>query len=641
MKKTISITIGGVLFHIEEDGYHQLREYLDQVHGYFSQLADSREILNDIESRIAELFIARHQDRQEAITAEDVASMMRTMGTVADFAAEGEAEETYTSSNAGTHTNTSGPKSRATGSEHAGTTSRPTVLRRNLKDKLLAGVCSGIGQYLGVNSVWIRFAFLAFFFGMVWLPAIPGFLFLAYVALWIAVPGVYMDELPTVRKLFRSRKAKVLGGVCEGLANYLNIDVAVVRLLFIIGLLAFGTGILLYIVFWIIIPKANSLTDEMQASGTPINLASIEETVKRNLEPENKQEGESTITRIVLFPFRVLGQILTALGPIAKALLTGFRIVFGFLFLVLALLSLLSVTALFMAQQGIIDWNTIVYTGTFPFQQLLIDIPLLTIYGFLFATVAPLLLLLLLAIKLLFINLRIPSYVVVTFVVLWVVSLFVAGMGGISLASVIKSDASVTQTTALPLNTQTLNLEMGLSDHDYNWCEINLDVDTWKGDSIRIERTYSASGRNEADAARYATAVTHGIKLTDSTLYIDGRYELPAGVAFRDQMLTVRVLIPEGVPFSISPKFATNLNNLSLDWWDRGRILKGTRYRFSGDTLRISALGGEIQGEALVKPGTDEVYRVRIKVGDDEKTLNISTDEDEEVTIDVQETTEN
>ena len=56
MKKTVSINIGGIIFHIEEDGYDKLKNYLDSVNKYFSTFEDSGEIIADIESRIAEIF---------------------------------------------------------------------------------------------------------------------------------------------------------------------------------------------------------------------------------------------------------------------------------------------------------------------------------------------------------------------------------------------------------------------------------------------------------------------------------------------------------------------------------------------------------------------------------------------------------
>jgi phage shock protein PspC (stress-responsive transcriptional regulator) len=99
---------------------------------------------------------------------------------------------------------------------------------------MLGGVCSGIGYYFSVQPVWVRIAFLVLFFGLLWFPAFPiGMLFI-YGALWVSLPSARLEAAKGVRVLFRSKKNKAIGGVCAGLATYLGIDIAVVRLLFLI-----------------------------------------------------------------------------------------------------------------------------------------------------------------------------------------------------------------------------------------------------------------------------------------------------------------------------------------------------------------------------------------------------------------------
>ncbi|HKP32736.1 MAG TPA: PspC domain-containing protein [Chitinophagaceae bacterium] len=68
----------------------------------------------------------------------------------------------------------------------------------------------------------------------------------------------YTEGIPEPRRLYRSEADKVLGGVCAGLANYLKIDPAVVRIIFaLITLGGFGLGVLLYILMWIFLPSKN------------------------------------------------------------------------------------------------------------------------------------------------------------------------------------------------------------------------------------------------------------------------------------------------------------------------------------------------------------------------------------------------
>lgn len=58
-----------------------------------------------------------------------------------------------------------------------------------------------------------------------------------------------------VKRLYRSKTNRILGGVCGGLAEYFNVDPSIVRLLWILFTFGFGSGLLAYIIAWIIIPE--------------------------------------------------------------------------------------------------------------------------------------------------------------------------------------------------------------------------------------------------------------------------------------------------------------------------------------------------------------------------------------------------
>jgi phage shock protein PspC (stress-responsive transcriptional regulator) len=59
----------------------------------------------------------------------------------------------------------------------------------------------------------------------------------------------------TGKRLYRSRTEKMLGGVCGGLADYLDFDVTVIRVLWVLATLLGGSGALAYLVLWIVIPR--------------------------------------------------------------------------------------------------------------------------------------------------------------------------------------------------------------------------------------------------------------------------------------------------------------------------------------------------------------------------------------------------
>jgi len=57
------------------------------------------------------------------------------------------------------------------------------------------------------------------------------------------------------RRLYRRRENRVLGGVSAGLADYLHVDVALVRLVFVLAALAEGAGVLAYLILWLVMPE--------------------------------------------------------------------------------------------------------------------------------------------------------------------------------------------------------------------------------------------------------------------------------------------------------------------------------------------------------------------------------------------------
>ncbi len=175
MKKTIIINIGNTIIHIEEDGYEILTAYLNEIKQHFAKNADDFEIVTDIENRIAEMFAEILQAGQvQVITLVDVESVITQMGRVQDFQTD-EDEPTLAQ---GYSNNYVGDKK----------------LFRDVDDAMLAGVCAGLGHYLGIESRWIRVIALASLF-------LFGGGILAYIILWIAIP----------RAITRSEKMEMKG----------------------------------------------------------------------------------------------------------------------------------------------------------------------------------------------------------------------------------------------------------------------------------------------------------------------------------------------------------------------------------------------------------------------------------------------
>ncbi len=86
------------------------------------------------------------------------------------------------------------------------------------------------------------------------------------------------------RRVFRDADNKMLGGVCSGIASYFETDPLWIRLALIILFFGFGTGLLLYIILWIIIPEAKTTAEKLEMRGDPIDINTISQTVKDEAE---------------------------------------------------------------------------------------------------------------------------------------------------------------------------------------------------------------------------------------------------------------------------------------------------------------------------------------------------------------------
>src|SRR5210317_1594112 len=144
MKKNISINISGIIFHIEEDGYNHLKEYLESINRYFSTFEDSLEIIADIEPRIAEIFLSKLKDGKQVIALEDVEVLIATMGSIKDFQAA-EEDSSFIDS-----------KDESEEDDDQGEPIFSKKLYRDNNRKLVAGVLSGIAFYFNVDPLWMR-----------------------------------------------------------------------------------------------------------------------------------------------------------------------------------------------------------------------------------------------------------------------------------------------------------------------------------------------------------------------------------------------------------------------------------------------------------------------------------------------------
>ncbi len=228
-------------FLFEEDAYELLQDYMDRLNHGLRNEKGNKEIVEDIELRIAELCSAMLNDKKQVIAIEDIQSILETLGDPSQYIDEEEAS-----------------KSTYTKETFDGSKNKDRHLFRDVDNATIAGVCAGIANYFKIDVVIIRAIFIVMFlFG--------GFGFPLYIILWIIVPKANS----TIDKLRMRGKAITVGSVREEvenagnrltketnkISNRLRNDDTIHRRVSSIGRLIsvlFGTGLILFGLFWLV-----------------------------------------------------------------------------------------------------------------------------------------------------------------------------------------------------------------------------------------------------------------------------------------------------------------------------------------------------------------------------------------------------
>ncbi|QMW05030.1 PspC domain-containing protein [Spirosoma foliorum] len=580
MKKTISINISGVIFHIEEDGYDKLKNYLTTVQQYFSTYEDSQEIVTDIENRIAEKLLAKLKaaDKQ-AVSLEDVNELVAAMGTVADFEAVEEEEVLVTSggrnSASGTgqgarNTATSNPSSASGASSQASQSSfEPRRLVRDVRRKTLGGVCAGLAHYFNIDVVWVRLIFLTLFLALPPLghefgAGVSSFVFIVYIAMWIALPGVTtIEDDKTVKKFFRNPEDKVLGGVASGIAAYFGVDTGIIRLLFVLGIVFFGVGFLLYIVLWMIAPQANTLTEKMEMQGQPITLSNIEHSIKQNLNINETVHNESTLTRLLLFPFRAIATIIgglgSALGPLLNGVVSLIRVFAGVMMLILAFAGMIVCLAFLGAAIGISTGNSFT-NSDFPIEMFRHDISVPMVFSGVLVGLLPAFGLAILGIMLITMKSVLSSRTALTLAGVWLASLVVFAGTATPVLSSFQRRGTVEETKVLSVSAAIPTFAMNQVENDDNW-RPSIDVKGYEGTTLNLVQYFRSQGRTRADAQANARQIKYAYSIKDSTVRFNETIELTPNARFRGQDLDMDLLVPYEKPFRMTRDFARFIRN--------------------------------------------------------------------------------
>ncbi|WP_462351726.1 PspC domain-containing protein [Capnocytophaga leadbetteri] len=294
MDKTKNISLGGFSFLIEENAYTALSQYLAEVRQHLQHNSDRDEIIFDVEQRMAELLKDRTANR-EVIMHQDVLYLIEVLGKPEQYV---EDEETDKATNAA-------PEASA----KAFSANKP--LYRDIDDRKIGGVLSGLAHYFNISPTMLRIAFTVIFtlFFMIvdwrWLfpfNFISWAMLALYILFWIIVPAAlttaqklemqgaavtldslasYKSSSTTSTEWHKSYSDKILWGVIGGLAQYTSVSSTWLRLIYLLLIL-------------ICIPVYVGISIALIAAYLVLTLLLKPETVAPSAEPNSNPTAAST-----------------------------------------------------------------------------------------------------------------------------------------------------------------------------------------------------------------------------------------------------------------------------------------------------------------------------------------------------------
>jgi phage shock protein PspC (stress-responsive transcriptional regulator) len=597
MKKTLSINIAGFVFHIEEDAYATLDTYLKSIHAYFASFEGSKEIIADIESSIAEKFWnIRETEKTEAISQSHVDALIASLGTIADFKQVEEEEdkkEGYTA-----------PK----------TAGAPKIFRRDITRKKLGGVAAGIARYFEVDVTWVRLILLALLSASFPLFHVGNIVFWAYIIVWAAIPGeINVDDDKSYRKFYRDPEKKVIGGVMAGIAAYTGWDVGLLRVLAVLSVGLFGSGIIAYLVIMVITPEAKSMKDKMEMTGEPITLENIENNIKKSIQPDETEE--KPITKLLLFPFRILATVFTALKGPLNVIRWFFQILVGVVLLILGIAFIIVLGALCTVGFTGIDQGQFVHMGPLPLYLIAKDFPFWAVPALVMAFLPIFVSIVIAGVSLLanrkFYNktykIASTTMVIVGWIGLFAAAAFVGRNFQRSASYNQVKEIAVSDSTTYVLDIDkkdnetiwqmmlgekveefTFDFDDEEDNHDYNeerFNRANIEIEGYDGKTIQVISYAKSQGLTRKEAELNAKMIQYNYLQKGKDLRFDTHFSLQNS-KFRAQRLKVKIMIPYGKPFSMTRDFAYYMENVleSGYFHEEGQdLFIGSLWTFSAD----------------------------------------------------------
>lgn len=489
MKKTFTININAIIFNIDDDAYERLKKYLGEINEHFSSFDGGREVVTDIEARIAELFQEKISEAKQVITLADVDNVISVMGNPEDFFDDEEMKEKK---------------------------KKQTKIRK---------------------------------------------------------------------RVYRNPDNMILGGVCSGISEYFNIDPIILRLIFVIAVIFYGSGIYIYLILWIIIPKAETRAQKLEMKGEKVNVSNIEKSIKKEYEGVKDNLNNLSNTKGYKKTRNILSQFFCFLGEFLKICLKIVLIIIGVCFAITGIISIAGITsALFW---GHILWpftfNSLIFP-TFLSAPGTISTTLFLI-GMLLTISIPLILLIYAGLLMIFKFKENYKFIGFSLLVAWLIGLIILLATGINKVNdysetsnyvqyekfdKLKSDTIYLQTTPDTINNYTEKKiifnkykVLVIDNENYLYGRPRLNIIQSRDNSgkceLKIKRV--SNGSSEKNCIKNAKNIKYNISENDSTIIFDNYFSIDEKQEWKNQKVYLTLKLPVGKVIYLNP----NMDDIIYD----------------------------------------------------------------------------
>ena len=547
MNKTVTINLSGIIFHIDEDAFQKLSNYLSTIRGYFSESEGRDEIMADIENRIAEMLSAKVSTLKQVVIMMDVDNVIELMGKPEDFAGE----QSQTASSAKSQTTYSKRKNRR--------------VFRDGENKLLGGVCSGIANYFGADPLWLRLALVVAFF-------------------------------------------------------------------------VFGSGFLLYIVLWMVIPEAKTTAEKLEMKGEDVNFSNIGKKVEEEINTFGKKaeswaeevKSSSSQTRAKARDF--IDQLLYFLGSLFGSLFKVATKIIGVFIAIIGMILLIGMVSTLFGRTGAINIDGEVFSLQNGFNLFFRDenqATFASIALFLFIGI-PLIMLVYGGIKLLLGIKTKNKYVSRSAGALWLAGLIMVIILGNQIAGMFTDESTHQNKIVLASpKSGTLYLKVkGGNENSYDYDEershnhvriniknknivsidnenINLrypelNIVRSETDSFEVVIYAKSRGKDRKEALRYAKNISYELAQTDSVVEFMPYFSMPLEDKWRAQQVYIELRVPKNKMVYMNKSMRNIIYDIKneTDTWDGDMV--GRKWIMGTEELRCIDCYG-IESERKVK----------------------------------------